>query len=207
MLGCWLSAIWSGIFKKHLEPKRLVDMHVSRAFWEHPCVINIFFSSLFGFSICHLCCVHSCASGNTSTLLFGSQGTQTIFTNDFWPRAGSRMGGARRDFDHFNEVHQHRKLPYYDVLGVRPDATTSEIIRAYRDLVDCFLNNIFSFFFDVVGMDKLTSLWEILVGVLALFWVFFERHEDSLLFNVVLSPAPGRLSLKLHPATWLNCGG
>jgi len=44
------------------------------------------------------------------------------------------MGGARRDFDHFNEVHQHRKLPYYDVLGVRPDATTSEIIRAYRRL-------------------------------------------------------------------------
>ena len=57
------------------------------------------------------------------------------------------MGGARRDFDHFNEVHQHRKLPYYDVLGVRPDATTSEIIRAYRDLVDylsLFCSQLFS---------------------------------------------------------------
>ena len=103
------------------------------------------------------------------------------------------MGGARRDFDHFNEVHQHRKLPYYDVLGVTPDATTSEIIRAYRDLVGCFFNQLFFDVCEWYGIDKLTSLWD--CSYSGCFGVFGVKiHRSSTL-------SPGRLSLKLHPAT------
>mmetsp|Transcript_28440 Transcript_28440/g.51392 ORF Transcript_28440/g.51392 Transcript_28440/m.51392 type:complete len:439 (+) Transcript_28440:55-1371(+) len=40
--------------------------------------------------------------------------------------------GARRRLEAFNAAHAHRKLPYYEVLGVSQDATESEIVRAYR---------------------------------------------------------------------------
>jgi len=97
--------------------------------------------------------------GTLSTLPFWLTGntSPTIFTNELlawgW-KLDHWMGGARRDFDHFNEVHQHRKLPYYDVLGVRPDATTSEIIRAYRDLVDCFFVKTTFFRCGCYGMEQ-----------------------------------------------------
>ena len=144
-------------------------MHV---FIEHFESINVSSMSFFQFCVwifrLPICVVFILGtSGNTFHPTFLAH--REHFTNDFqfhellawgW-KLDSWMGGARRDFDHFNEVHQHRKLPYYDVLGVRPDATTSEIIRAYRDLVDCFF--IFTFFFrcGCYGMEQLTSLWVI----------------------------------------------
>ena len=87
------------------------------------------------------------------------------------------MGGARRDFDHFNEVHQHRKLPYYDVLGVTPDATTSEIIRAYRDLVWLIWNG-------QVNISMGDFSWSSGIVRTVLDVLVFLECEDSPFFNV-----------------------
>ena len=42
--------------------------------------------------------------------------------------------GAWRRLREFNDVHEHRQLPYYDVLGVPIDASKADIVRAYRKL-------------------------------------------------------------------------
>jgi len=42
--------------------------------------------------------------------------------------------GAHRRLDAFNTAHAQKKLPYYEVLGVKEDATESEIVRVYRRL-------------------------------------------------------------------------
>ena len=42
--------------------------------------------------------------------------------------------GAHRRLEEFNNVHESRQLPYYNVLGVSVDASRTDIVRAYRKL-------------------------------------------------------------------------
>mmetsp|Transcript_9558 Transcript_9558/g.17747 ORF Transcript_9558/g.17747 Transcript_9558/m.17747 type:complete len:385 (-) Transcript_9558:131-1285(-) len=42
--------------------------------------------------------------------------------------------GAERQLWDFNLVHEQRKLPYYDTLGISTHASKAEIVRAYRRL-------------------------------------------------------------------------
>jgi len=44
------------------------------------------------------------------------------------------MAGARQKLDAFQQAHERRRLPYYELLGVPQTASQSEIVRAFRRL-------------------------------------------------------------------------
>ena len=144
------------------------------------------------------------------------------FTNDFhqqnfWPRAGSWIAGwvvpdvtliiSMRYINIENCLTMMCLVWDLMQLQVRSSVPTATWWIFF------FVNNFFRC--GCYGMEQVhISIWEIfswssgivrtVLDVLGLFGV---SRRFSVVQRCSTAPASGRLSLKLHPATWLNCGG
>lgn len=193
MLGFWLSgylawdfpnnfwSLWETLGNEEL-PTRVGRFHmyskgnledlqicmclssILRASTCHQCHFS---SSVFGFSVCHLCCLHSWHIWeHFPPYLFGSQGTlhQRFSPTNFWPGAGSwTTGWVVPDVTLIISMRYINTENCLTMMCLVWDLMQLQVRSSVPIATWWIVFLLKQLFFDVVAMEwnKLTSLWEI----------------------------------------------